>query len=89
MKKGGGPACLRFRVILTEEEIKKSNPGVYFTEYLYQRLYEWINKHYRDRLTIDDLVDPALIQESQTALDRLCQILNLASIYPFQQITLT
>ncbi len=89
MKNGGGPACLRFRVILTEEEIKKSNPGVYFTEYLYQRLYEWINKHYRDRLTIDDLVDPALIQESQTALDRLCQILNLASIYPFQQITLT
>ncbi len=84
MQNGGGPACLRLRVVLTEEEIAKSNLGVYFSDSLYHQLCAWVNRHYRDRLTSQDLVDVSLLREVQIALDELTQILNLGSIYPFQ-----
>ncbi|MCP5162741.1 MAG: N-succinylarginine dihydrolase [Hahellaceae bacterium] len=84
MKNGGGPACLRLRVVLTEQERLAANPGVMMSETLYQQLTQWVNKHYRDRLTQADLADPALLQESRTALDELTQIMRLGSVYPFQ-----
>ena len=31
-----------------------------------------------------DLADPALLDESRTALDALTKILNLGAVYPFQ-----
>lgn len=86
MRNGGGPACLRFRVTLTENEVRESNSGVYLTDSLYTTLCSWVNKHYRDQLSLDDLTDPALIQESRNALDELTQILKLGSIYPFQSL---
>ena len=82
---GGGPACLRLRVVLTDEEAKHIHQGVCLTQALYQRLKKWICKHYRDRLTPDDLLDPLLIRESQEALDELTGILKLKNIYPFQR----
>lgn len=85
MKNGGGPACLRFRVVLTEKEIEASNQNVYLTDELYEKLKFWINKHYRDELSQEDLSDPKLLTEVRTALDELTQILNLGSIYPFQR----
>jgi succinylarginine dihydrolase len=84
MKNGGGPACLRLRVVLTEEEKKMSHAPVYLTESLYQTLVQWVNKYYRDKLEIKDLLDPLLIQESREALEELTQILQLGSIYDFQ-----
>ena len=45
---------------------------------------QWVDKHYRDELSIADLADPNLLNESQTALDELTQILQLGSVYPFQ-----
>ncbi|MEY3182815.1 MAG: N-succinylarginine dihydrolase, partial [Pseudomonadota bacterium] len=41
--------------------------------------------YYRDRLSIEDLIDPQLLVETETALDALTQILHLPSFYPFQQ----
>lgn len=32
-----------------------------------------------------DLADPQLLREGRDALDRLTQILQLGSVYPFQQ----
>ena len=84
MQNGGGPACLRLRIILTEEELTSSHQGVYLDEALYLKLTDWIGKHYRDRLSIEELSDPNLLIESRTALDELSQILGLGSIYPFQ-----
>lgn len=84
MKNGGGPACLRLRVVLTNEEKKASHPFVYLTEELYTRLVHWVHKYYRDQLSDHDLLDPSLLQESQQALDELTQILQLGSIYDFQ-----
>jgi succinylarginine dihydrolase len=84
MKNGGGPACLRLRVVLTEEELEKVHPSVLLTEELYEKLTHWVGRHYRDRLAPYDLVDPELVQEGRNALDELTQILTLGPIYSFQ-----
>jgi len=84
MSNGGGPACLRLRVVLTEEEYKQTNPGVFLSDGLFQKLGQWVKKHYRDRLSQEDLGDPTLLKEGRTALDELTQMLCLGSIYSFQ-----
>ena len=86
MQNGGGPACLRLRVALTEQELNAVNPHVFITDSLYSALTAWIHKHYRDRLTVPDLQDASLLRESRTALDELTQILRLGSVYPFQRV---
>lgn len=84
MKNGGGPACLRLRVALTEDEFAAVHPGVLLTENLYDILTAWVERHYRDQLSQSDLADPRLITESMTALDELTQLLGLPAIYAFQ-----
>lgn len=85
MKNGGGPACLRLRVALTEQELQAVNPACILSETLYERLVAWVNKHYRDRLILEDLRDPQLLVEARAALDELSQIMSLGSVYRFQQ----
>lgn len=85
MKNGGGPACLRLRVALTQQELAAVNPSCLLTDTLYTHLVAWVNKHYRDTLRLKDLSDPQLLLESRTALDELTQILSLGSVYRFQR----
>jgi succinylarginine dihydrolase len=85
MKNGGGPACLRLRVVLDDAERAAVTQGVWINDTLFGRLDAWIEKHYRDRLTLADLTDPQLLAESRTALDELTQILGLGSLYDFQR----
>jgi succinylarginine dihydrolase len=85
MANGGGPACLRLRVVLTEDEYQAANPAVIMNDTLFTVLNQWVDRWYRDRLTQADLVDPQLLQEGQDALDELTRILNLGAVYPFQQ----
>ncbi|MBE9608694.1 N-succinylarginine dihydrolase [Chitinilyticum piscinae] len=85
MQNGGGPACLRLRVALTEAEAAAVRPAVWMNDALYERLCNWVSRHYRDRLSVADLADPALLDEVRTALDELTQLLELGSIYPFQR----
>ncbi len=84
MKNGGGPACLRLRVVLTDKELAAVNQKTLLTTAIHSTLCAWVNKHYRDRLSEDDLHDPSLLMESQVALDELTQILELGSVYSFQ-----
>jgi len=85
MRNGGGPACLRLRVVLSEAELAATNQRCLLDETLYAALDAWIEDHYRDRLSFDDLRDPQLLRESRTALDELTGILKLGPIYPFQR----
>lgn len=85
MKNGGGPACLRLRVVLTESEIQKVAQGVFLTPELHKKLNAWVNRHYRESLSPADLADPLLLTESRTALDQLTKILGLGTLYDFQQ----
>ena len=84
MQNGGGPACLRLRVVLTEDEMRAAKPGVFMSEALGAELEAWIKRHYRDRLAAEDLADAGLIDEGRRALDELTGILGLGSIYEFQ-----
>jgi succinylarginine dihydrolase len=85
MRNGGGPACLRLRVVLTEAERAAVNPNNWMTPTRYETLCAWVRRHYRDRLVFADLADPALLEESRSALDALTQILGLGSLYDFQR----
>lgn len=51
MQNGGGPACLRLRVTLTEKELAAAHQPVFLTDKLYHKLDKWIDNHYRDRLS--------------------------------------
>lgn len=85
MKNGGGPACLRQRVPLTDAEVGRITARVIFTEELDADLAAWVARHYRDRLAPADLADPALARESMTALDELTRLLSLGPVYDFQR----
>ena len=86
MRNGGGPACLRLRVTLTQAEWAQVNSGQKFTPELHSKLDDWVNKHYRDTLAPEDLTDPALMTESFAALDELTKLMNLGGdFYPFQR----
>ncbi|KIF83598.1 N-succinylarginine dihydrolase [Noviherbaspirillum autotrophicum] len=85
MRNGGGPACLRLRVVLTEAEAVAMHQGVIMTDALHARLVAWVEKHYRDRLAPDDLADPALADEIHATLDELTTILGLPGLYEFQR----
>ncbi|KDP93650.1 N-succinylarginine dihydrolase [Brevundimonas sp. EAKA] len=86
MRNGGGPACLRLRVVLTEAELAATNPAMRLTDALHARLKTWGERWYRDELRPADLADPALLNESRSALDELTAILDLGGgFYPFQR----
>lgn len=86
MDNGGGPACLRLRVVLTEAEHAAIGARVFLDDALADELESWVRRHYRDRLAPDDLADPGLWREGLTALDQLTGLLGLGPVYDFQQI---
>jgi succinylarginine dihydrolase len=85
MWNGGGPACLRLRLVLSEAQRAALRGRVLLNDGLAGRLEDWVRRHYRDRLSGADLGDPALLDESRAALDELTSLLALGSIYAFQQ----
>ncbi len=85
MRNGGGPACLRLRVVLNDAERAAVNQHTLMSDALYATLNRWVDKHYRDRLSEADLADPQLLRESRSALDELTRILQLGPVYPFQR----
>lgn len=86
MRNGGGPACLRLRVVLSEAERAGLSGRVLLDDALYGELTQWVEKHYRDRLAPTDLADPQLAEETLTALDELTRILQIGNVYPFQLV---
>ncbi len=86
MRNGGGPACLRLRIAMTNEEKHAAAAGFFLDDALAENLEAWIVKHYREELAPADLGDPALVRETQSALDDLTRILPLGgAFYPFQR----
>jgi len=85
MNNGGGPACLRQRIRLTDAERAAVQARVFIDDALLAELKAWVQKHYRDRLEPKDLADVSLARESMTALDELTGMLKLGSVYEFQQ----
>ena len=84
MRNGGGPACLRLRVPLSDADVSDALPGVFLTSALAEKLEQWVAKHYRSSLKFADLGDPHLLHESRKALDELTGLLGLGCVYQFQ-----
>jgi succinylarginine dihydrolase len=85
MRNGGGPACLRLRVVLTEDEIAALGAGVILDETRVSALEEIVKQRYRDRLAVEDLADPSLLDEGRTALEEIGKVLELGPVHDFQQ----
>ncbi|MDZ4762875.1 MAG: N-succinylarginine dihydrolase [Alphaproteobacteria bacterium] len=85
MRNGGGPACLRLRVVLTREEVAALSGTALLDETRVSALEDIVRKHYRDRLAASDLADPALLAEGRTALDEISGVLGLGAIHDFQR----
>jgi succinylarginine dihydrolase len=86
MRNGGGPACLRLRIAMTEAEKHAAAAGFFLDDALAAELEAWIVRHYREELAPADLGDPELVRETQEALDELTRILPLGGdYYPFQR----
>lgn len=77
MQNGGGPACLRLRVVLTDEELTAMHSAIRLTATLYADLQAWVKRHYRDELSIRDLGDPEILAEVRRAQDELREMLQL------------
>jgi succinylarginine dihydrolase len=79
MNNGGGPACLRLRVVLDARQRAAMHAGVILTDSLYVKLTAWVRRHYRESLSQEDLRDPNLIDETWVAMEELSKILDLPS----------
>lgn len=86
MRNGGGPACLRLRVVMNDSQHQALGARCLLDDGLYADLTAWVTRHYRDTLVLDDLRDPALLGEGYRALDELTRIMKLGhDFYPFQR----
>jgi succinylarginine dihydrolase len=88
MRNGGGPACLRLRIVMTAEQAQAIHQGVVYNADKHNRLSDWVQQHYRDRLSFDDLRDPNLIGELECAYSALEAILDMPDLYsPWRTLT--
>lgn len=76
MRNGGGPACLRLRVVMNETQIKNTKQEVFFEEKLYDKLNTWIDKFYPEKLTTDMLIDEKFLLSLDDAYRELNRILS-------------
>ncbi|MEM6550689.1 MAG: N-succinylarginine dihydrolase [Planctomycetota bacterium] len=71
MRNGGGPACLRLRVELTTDQLAAVHPGYMLDLSKLDWLTRWVERHYPEQLTPDDLANPDLLYTSEQALAEL------------------
>lgn len=80
MRNGGGPACLRLRVVMTDDELSACHQGVILTEERIDALQAVVRSAYRDRLAPDDLADPGFADECRIAREALLDVLELEEL---------
>ena len=85
MANGGGPACLRLRVLLDSAQQAAVHEGAVMTPAKIAALENWVKAHYRDRLALEDLGDAIFLAETRAALDALTKLLDLPNLYDFQR----
>ena len=77
MRNGGGPACLRLRVMLNQDEIRRLNGRALLTPQRYEQLKVHISATYPDRLQLEDLQDWKLCQRLLDSVSGVYGILGL------------
>jgi succinylarginine dihydrolase len=74
MRNGGGPACLRLRIVMNETQIKNTKQEIFFNEVLYDKLNNWIDRFYSEELTTEMLIDEKFLVELDHAYRELDNI---------------
>jgi succinylarginine dihydrolase len=77
MRNGGGPACLRLRVVLTPEELAAVHPGVILTQARIDALQEVVRMHWPETVAPEDLANPAFATRCETARKAALDVLGL------------
>ena len=55
MKNGGGPACLRLRVVLTDAEKQALGGNIMFSDKLYNELVAYVEKYYPENFSTKNI----------------------------------
>ncbi|NND97636.1 MAG: N-succinylarginine dihydrolase [Pirellulaceae bacterium] len=79
MAGGGGPACLRLRVPLTEDVIDVVPEYRRFSDENYQNLKAAIEQFYPESLSFADLSNPAFVEQTSHAAEEITQRLSYRS----------
>ena len=77
MAGGGGPACLRLRVELSDSQIASIPEGFRLTPERIDWLESWIRKYYPRQLTGQDLADPEMAKHALETIGVLYESMNL------------
>jgi succinylarginine dihydrolase len=77
MANGGGPACLRLRVVANPEAV---DPRFMIDEPTLDRLGEVVKARWPDRIAPDDLLDPRLWAQMETARLALLEAMDLMEL---------
>jgi succinylarginine dihydrolase len=77
MRNGGGPACLRLRVVLTGEQMRGLHGNVLLTDDLYEKLQRTIQRTYPDAVAFSDLSDRRFLEKCRTATQQIYAVLGL------------
>ncbi|HEX3135572.1 MAG TPA: N-succinylarginine dihydrolase [Planctomycetota bacterium] len=67
MANGGGPACLRLRLPLRRKSLARLAQGMLLDDAGITALEGWVDRHYREILTPEDVADPRLLSEWASA----------------------
>ncbi len=76
MSNGGGPACVRLRVPMSQHQFDTLPGNVRLTPRLADQLSSIVARTYRDRLTVADLGDPKFAIEANEAVDQIGRLLG-------------
>jgi succinylarginine dihydrolase len=77
MHNGGGPACLRLRVVLTDAQLAALPAGVIMTHEALSRLEDLVRRRYRASLSPGEIADPRLYDECLGVVRELEPILGI------------
>ena len=77
MANGGGPACLRLRVVADPAAV---DPRFLVDSARIDSIAEIIERHWPEAIANDELTEPALIRDIETARVQLLQALDLAQL---------
>jgi len=78
MRNGGGPACLRLRIPLTDEEFAGLDPRFLLDPDKADRIAALIGEHWPERIAPEDIGEPALWRQCRAARTALLRSLGFA-----------
>ena len=78
MRNGGGPACLRLRVVVDDRAHAAIDPRFLLDPARCDLLADLVERHWPERIAPEDLGDPALWRQCRTARAALLDALGLA-----------